>query len=132
MHYLLGKKLYEQYWDKLFKGTPFEYRYNQSKFYIRSTNLDRTLESAQSHLLGILENIPPLNISDATVKYSVPPIDDISRSAGPVYEEKGKYIHPTAIHSTEKTMTPFEDGDFLSRYYYKNCPNQKKWSISNF
>lgn len=82
MHYLLGKKLYEQYWDKLFKGTPFEYRYNQSKFYIRSTNLDRTLESAQAHLLGIMENIPPLNISDSTVKYSLPPIDGISRTAG--------------------------------------------------
>ena len=29
-------------------------------------------------------------------------------------------------------MTPFEDGDFLSRYYYKNCPNQKTWSKTNF
>lgn len=63
MHYLLGKKLYEVYWNKLFGGTPFQYRYNQSKFYVQSTNYNRTIESAQAHLQGIFENLPPLNLS---------------------------------------------------------------------
>jgi hypothetical protein len=50
MHYLLGKKLYEVYWDKLFADTPFQFRYNQSKFLIKSTNYNRTIESAKSHI----------------------------------------------------------------------------------
>jgi hypothetical protein len=73
MHYLLGKKLYDIYWEKLFAGTPFQYRYNRSKFLVKSTNYNRTIESAQAHLLGILENLPPLNISISNLHYSTPP-----------------------------------------------------------
>ena len=54
MHYLLGKKLYSEYWQNLFGNTPFENRYNQSKFYIKSSDINRTIESAQSQLMGIL------------------------------------------------------------------------------
>lgn len=54
MHYLLGKIIYEQYWDKLFGDTPYEEVYNQSHFYIKSTNVNRTIESAQSHMFGLL------------------------------------------------------------------------------
>ena len=54
MMYLLGKKMYDTYWKKLFAGTPYEFTYNQSRFYVRSTNVNRTIESAESHLYGIL------------------------------------------------------------------------------
>ena len=43
MHYQLGKKIYQAYWKDLFGGTEFENRYNQSKFYIKSTDVNRTI-----------------------------------------------------------------------------------------
>ena len=60
MHYFLGKIIYRKYWSQLFQGTPYENAYNQSQFYIKSTDVNRTIESAQSHLFGLLENLPPL------------------------------------------------------------------------
>lgn len=47
---MLGQLLYEAYWDKLFGANR---RYNQSKFYFKSTDVNRTIESIQSQLLGI-------------------------------------------------------------------------------
>ncbi len=43
MHYLLGNKIYGQYWDKLFNNTNYFDQYNQSKFYIKSTDVNRTI-----------------------------------------------------------------------------------------
>jgi hypothetical protein len=60
MHYLLGRKIYDQYWKELFEGTEFFDRYNNSKFYIKSTDLNRTIESCQSHLMGIFDRLPKL------------------------------------------------------------------------
>lgn len=60
MHYLLGKKIYQTYWSQLFGGSPKQNIYNQSKFYFKSTDFNRTLESAQAHLMGIFENLPKL------------------------------------------------------------------------
>ena len=74
--------MYEIYWDKLFAGTPFQYRYNQSKFLVKSTNYNRTIQSAQSHLLGILESLPPLNITENALPYSAPPFPDVSAQTG--------------------------------------------------
>ena len=62
MHYLLGKKMYDTYWMRLFGGTSNQDKYNQSKFYVKSTDVNRTIESAQSHLYGILESLPALEI----------------------------------------------------------------------
>lgn len=53
MHYILGQNLYRNYWAQLFAGTPFATAYNQSKFYVKSTNVNRTIESVQSQLLGV-------------------------------------------------------------------------------
>ena len=53
MHYILGQNLYATYWNSLFGGTPYFSTYNQSKFYVKSTNVNRTIESVQSQLLGI-------------------------------------------------------------------------------
>ncbi len=56
MHYVLGQQLYKQYWSKLFNDN----KYNQSRFYVKSTDVNRTIESAQSQLMGILEKVEPL------------------------------------------------------------------------
>jgi hypothetical protein len=53
MHYILGKELYKRYWSDLFANTKFFSTYNQSKFYVKSTNVNRTIESVQSQLAGI-------------------------------------------------------------------------------
>ena len=82
MHHYLGKKLYEVYWSKLFGGMPFQHRYNQSKFYVQSTNYNRTIESAQAHLQGIFENLPPLNLSGSDLQFSVPPYPGIKAKKG--------------------------------------------------
>lgn len=53
MHYILGQTLYKEYWSKLFKDPLVSNSYNQSKFYVKSTNVNRTIESVQSQLLGL-------------------------------------------------------------------------------
>lgn len=53
MHYLLGKTLFDEYWGKLFDNTVYYDKYNQSKFFIKSTDVNRTIESVQSHLMGL-------------------------------------------------------------------------------
>ena len=50
MHYMLGKLLYKDYWGRLFGDNKV---YNQSKFYFKSTDVNRTIESIQSQLQGI-------------------------------------------------------------------------------
>ena len=66
---MLGKMLFRDYWSKLFGDN---LRYNQSKFFFKSTNVNRTIESVQSQLMGIFENTESLNISEADLKYSLP------------------------------------------------------------
>ena len=60
MHYILGKIMHEKYWKQLFDGTPYINQYNQSQFFIRSTNINRTIESVESQLYGWLEDLPVL------------------------------------------------------------------------
>ena len=43
MHYLLGGKIYQKYWNDIFGNTNFYNQYNQSKFYIKSTDVNRTI-----------------------------------------------------------------------------------------
>lgn len=82
MHYLLGKQMYHRYWKQLFAGTPYEAQYNQSRFYVKSTDVNRTIESAQSHLYGLLEALPPLQISEKDLPFSKPPYVGVKASAG--------------------------------------------------
>lgn len=72
MHYLLGKIIYEHYWDQLFKGTPYENSFSQSQIYVKSTDYNRTIESAQAHLLGLLEKLPNLSLNKSNYRYSLP------------------------------------------------------------
>jgi len=54
MHYVLGKLIYDKYWAQLFEGTQYMQKYHPSQFYVKSTNVNRTIESVQAHLLGLL------------------------------------------------------------------------------
>lgn len=54
MHYLLGKQLYRRYWKQLFENTSFSDNYSPSLIYAKSTNTNRTIESLQSQLMGLL------------------------------------------------------------------------------
>ncbi len=55
MHYALGKILYKKYWSLLFNNTPYLNKYNQTQFYVKSTDVNRTIESAESQLFGLLQ-----------------------------------------------------------------------------
>jgi hypothetical protein len=66
---MLGKLLYKDYWNKLFDNNKV---YNQSKFIFKATDVNRTIESLQSQILGIFENIDPVVISQNDLKHSLP------------------------------------------------------------
>jgi hypothetical protein len=53
-HYVLGKILYAKYWKRLFGGTEYEFKYHQSQILVRSTSNNRTLDSMQAQILGLL------------------------------------------------------------------------------
>ena len=53
MQYILGKIMYDKYWGQLFGGTEFESKYHPSQIYVKSTNVNRTIESAEAQLLGL-------------------------------------------------------------------------------
>lgn len=72
MHYLLGQILYEQYWMALFNNTPYQRNYNQSKFYIKSTDVNRTIESVQSQMMGLFEKLDPLILPENMTQFSKP------------------------------------------------------------
>ena len=55
MQYILGKSIYKKYWNKLFAGTAYSQKYHPSQILIVSTDINRTLESAQSQVVGLLE-----------------------------------------------------------------------------
>jgi hypothetical protein len=69
MHYMLGKMLYRDYWGKLFGQNT---RYNQSKFYFKSTDVNRTIESVQAQLMGVFEETEALTLSESDLKLSLP------------------------------------------------------------
>lgn len=93
--------------------------------------MNRTIESCQSHVMGIFESRPPLRIEENQTKFSAPlwnpsifaPSEEIYKSA-PAF-------HPFPIH-VEKLGTAFNnEGDFLRAYSPENCPNQNVWQRQN-
>lgn len=137
MHYILGKIIYRTYWDALFAGTPYQNRYNQSQFYVKSTNYNRTIESAQSHLFGLLEDLPPLQLTPSEYNLSQPAwegeeeADDNVTSAWQVFKA-GPAFHPIPIHVQNLGSNEYDEGDFLAAYSFSNCPNQKFWTRENW
>ena len=56
-HYLLGKAIRKRYVDDYKLLSP---HYNHNELKVRSTLVDRTLMSAESHLAGLYENGPSI------------------------------------------------------------------------
>ena len=73
MQYLLGKIMYQKYWKALFEGTPYMQKYHPSQFYVKSTNVNRTIESVEAQLLGLLEALPPSTLNVSQLNNSLPP-----------------------------------------------------------
>ena len=67
-HYILGKILANRY-QQIFET------YNQSKIYVRSTNFNRTLMSANTQLQGIFEGRGPSLTPGTSQERMVPPYD---------------------------------------------------------
>jgi hypothetical protein len=59
MQYILGKIMYDKYWNQLFAGTEYINKYHPSQIFVKSTNVNRTIESAEAQLLGLFEKLPP-------------------------------------------------------------------------
>lgn len=56
----------------LFNNTPYQRMYNQSKFYIKSTDVNRTIESVQSQMMGLFEKLDPLILPENMTQFSKP------------------------------------------------------------
>lgn len=74
MHYLLGQRIFQEYWSNLSLGTTI----NASQIYVKSTNINRTIESAQSHLMGLLETLDPLSLSTEEAERALPAWEGIN------------------------------------------------------
>ena len=110
---MLGKMLYKDYWNKLFNDNNV---YNQSKFYFKSTDVNRTIESIQSQLQGIFENIQPVNISNRDLINSLPAWNyTLDRDPGFVFST-APTLHPMPIHVEKGFISPWDKGDFLRTY----------------
>ncbi|KRX05924.1 hypothetical protein PPERSA_01002 [Pseudocohnilembus persalinus] len=112
-HYVLGKHLREEYGDFL------DETFSQSQMYVRSININRTLQSAQSQLYGLYPNglgdVLPENLN---LEYTLPPY----KGAQPI-ENIGDYSLPKGkqniqIHSMLKDYDPL-----LSPESALICPN---------
>ena len=71
MHFLLGSELRQRY---VLSQSVFDPEFNSTQIYVRSTDLNRTITSAQSQLMGLF---PPPNgptVSDSMGDVAVPPI----------------------------------------------------------
>ena len=150
MQYLLGRAMYDKYWVQLFNGTPYLQKYHPSQIYVRSTNLNRTIESAQSQLQGLLEKLPVNELPVEQLKYSFPPYPNIEKyhedignaTSFPVFGTSNTDFHTVPIH-TEKELevasterykyraNPYDEGEFLIKFEFNNCPNQNFWSKEN-
>lgn len=150
MQYILGKIMYDHYWKPLFQGTPYIDKYHPSQFYIKSTNVNRTIESVESQLLGLLENLPPPTLPLHQLNNSLPPFLHApsyqqilpNQTDFQIYGGANTDFHAIPIHEDrpatfssdsdyEYSANPYDEGDFLVKFAEANCPNQKFWGKEN-
>ena len=114
MQYVLGKLMYEKYWDLLFSGTPYATKYHPSQFYVKSTNVNRTIESVQAQLLGMLENLPPSVLPTSALNFSMPPMAEVenyhqnisNQTEFYIYGGKNPDFHMIPIHMQNALFVP--------------------------
>ena len=96
-HYQLGQKFRKKYIHEKMLVDP---NYHKDEIHIRSTQKERTLQSAQSFMLGFY---PPSNCSQSNEDFEFLPY----------------HLQPVPIHTAEK-----KKDNIL--YAYKNCPRIKE------
>lgn len=110
MQYVLGKMMYDKYWRALFGGTPDQTSYNPHAVYVRSTNLNRTIQSALSQLQGIYSNLKPLELPVQHMNISLPPFagssqyadkNDENKATFYVFGTKQPFYHPIPVHTVK-------------------------------
>ena len=114
-HYLIGVELRSRY---IIESHLIDEQYNSSQIYIRSTDVDRTIISIESQLIGLFPK--GSNISKKSISVSVPPLrvknlSSIQKSLG--YNTLPNGFSPVPIHSVD-----INDDLLLIGYYPKVCP----------
>ena len=114
-HYLIGVELRSRY---ISEHGLIDEVYNSSQIYIRSTNLNRTIVSAESQLMGLFPKGPEL--SQHSIKVSVPPIE--SESLEPIIESLGTSSLPFNFAAVPIHVVEFKYDSLLLGYYPRVCP----------
>jgi hypothetical protein len=110
-HFILGQALRKRYIQTLSFLSP---TYNHTQIYIRSSDVNRTLMSAQSQLLGLYyEQGPTLEPSLRNI--SVPPFQGVEPLLEEEYAIPGM-IQPVWIETVLGGATKGYAGDFLRQY----------------
>ncbi len=82
LQYLMGKKMYQVYWKRLFGGTPYERHLNLTKVTAKSINFSRIIESGEAHLFGMFEGLAPLTISPKQAQWLETPYPGVKVKPG--------------------------------------------------
>jgi len=114
-HYLLGTKVRKDYVERhgLINGT-----YDVNEFYIQSTQVPRTIQSAQSQLMGIFPLGSATQLKENQVEDAIPQIEiedkeEIQKSLG--LDAIIDRFQPIPVHNYEQQ----EEDDVLG---YADCP----------
>jgi lysosomal acid phosphatase len=114
-HYNLGKAVRENYPDL------FDENYNHEQITVTSSHVPRTVESAQSHLLGMYDMGAGFNLTTTSADFLTPPFSKNksnvkSEEAMPFALPLGYRPIPIFAHSTDEDRTFMNDLEIV-------CPN---------
>lgn len=77
--------------------------------------------------MGMLQNLPPLILSEEEAKRSQPAWSERQEIIpGPVYINNSNF-HSIPIHTELAGANQLNPGDFLYNFAYSNCPTMEKW-----
>lgn len=107
MHFLLGSELRQRY---VLNQPLLAPEYNATLVYVRSTNLNRTIMSAQSQLMGLFPPPTGPTVPESLADVAVPPIT-VQKEVNIVNGLQGKAL-PFQFQSTPVHVFPYLD-DFV-------------------
>lgn len=130
-HYLLGTKVRKDYVEKhrLINGT-----YNVTEIYIQSTQVPRTIQSAQSQLMGIFPlgtatQLKRNQIQDAVPQIEIEDKEEIQKALGldPIIDR----FQPIPVHNydqnVEDDVLGYADCPLMSKDYFERIENTTFW-----
>lgn len=126
MHYDLGKWLHQRYRHII--GD----KYSAGKIYVRSTDVDRTLESAMSNLAGMF---PPKNdaVWNENIFWNPIPIHTVSRRKDiilPNYDPPPCALYEKSLNEV-KQLKRFQDLNIKAKELYDFVTEQTGQKITN-